>query len=114
MKVNKFVEQTQESLKNDLNRNKCLVIAVDLDKTLTTNTVWHTEDNEPEPNKEMINTINELHKSNFIVIHTARRHELYELTIKWLNKHGVNYHSISMGKMAADVYIDDKSVNPFT
>ena len=96
---------------NKLGR-KILTISVDLDGTLCEGEYWGAE--ELEPIRPMIDKINRLAKSHFIVIHTARRREWAENTINWLHRHGVRYHSIAFDKMPADVYIDDKCVNPFT
>lgn len=83
-----------------------------MDGTLTVNTAWTSEDClTVEPRQEVIDKINELAMSNFIVIHTARRHELYVNTIKWLNKHNVKYHAIRMEKMPCDVFYDSDAVN---
>lgn len=46
---------------------------------------------------------------NFIVIHTARPHSYYGVLVEWLNLYGVPYHAVHMGKMPADIYIDDKN-----
>ena len=110
----KFIEERQKEALDNPDRIKCLVIAVDMDKTLTKTSIWHRTDPEPAPNQVMIDIINELYKSHFIVIHTARRHSLYDVTIDWLRKHKVNYHAICMNKMSADAYIDDKAFNPFS
>lgn len=88
-----------------------MVIAVDVDNTLTLDTAWNaTECLAAKPNRKVINHINKLYESNFIVIHTARRHNLYEATVQWLNANGVKYHAICMGKMPADMYIDDRAI----
>ena len=89
-----------------------LVFAIDVDGFLCEGEYWG--EGEPTPIQENIDLVNDLSKSNFIVIHTARRHSMYEKTIRWLNKYGVDFHSIRMDKMPADVYLDDKSFNPTT
>jgi uncharacterized HAD superfamily protein len=89
------------------------VIAVDMDGTLTKDVAWNAEDAiNAEPRWEMIEKVNKLYKSNFIVIHTARRDDMYQATKDWLAMHQVKYHAIAMEKMAADIYIDDKALRP--
>jgi len=82
------------------------VIAVDLDGVLCKGDYWG--EGNPEPIEENIKIINQLALKYFIVIHTARRYEWAEHTLKWLKKSGVNYHAIHFEKMPADLYIDDK------
>lgn len=90
------------------------VYSVDIDGTLTKTSAWTEEQClTVEPRPEVIAKINELSKTNFIVIHTARRHELYLATIQWLNTHGVRYHAISMGKMPCDVIFDLDAINDY-
>ena len=96
-----------ETLTNPANK----LIAVDLDGTLCSGKFWESE---PEPILKMIDYINELYKKGaHIIIWTARFPKDYEKTLNWLNKHNVMFHGISMRvKIGADVYIDDKSINP--
>jgi len=96
-----------ELLKNPANK----LIAVDLDGTLCKGKFWEEE---PKPIIEMINYVNNLYKQGaHIIIWTARFPKDYEKTINWLNKYNIMFHGISMRiKIGADVYIDDKSINP--
>lgn len=64
------------------------------------------------PIQAVIDKVNELHKSNFIVIYTARRDFLLEETKRWLERYGVKYHAISNIKIPLDVYIDTGAINP--
>jgi uncharacterized HAD superfamily protein len=105
------VGKRQKEIQKSKFRQNLLVIAVDIDNVLTEEAVW-TEAQEPAPNKKMIWLVNDLYLSHFVVLHTARRRELFVSTINWLEKHGVRYHAIRMEKMSADIYIDDKSINP--
>ena len=99
-------------LKQIKRSKEIFVLAVDLDGVLCEGEYWG--DGEPTPIQENICLVNDLAMSHFIVIHTARRHGMYEKTIKWLKKHGINYHAIRMNKLPADLYLDDKSLNPIT
>ena len=88
------------------------IIAVDCDGTLTTSIAWTEEEMRNAISRtEVIEKVNELYERNFVVIHTARRHAFYEVTIDWLKRNNVRYHSIRMGKLPADLYIDDKCIN---
>jgi len=71
------------------------VIAIDFDATASQ---W--------PEK-----VNELYEdpANFIVIYTARSESLREKTVEQLRELGIRYHALAMGKLRADVYIDDRN-----
>ena len=109
MNIEKFIEKRKKDMINQY-RNECLVIGVDMDGVLCSGELWQKTD-EQKPIQKNIDKINELSKKNFIIIHTARRKQLSEITIDWLNKHGVIYHAIRFDKMPADLYIDDKTFN---
>jgi hypothetical protein len=85
---------------------------VDLDGSIVKGTCWTAEACEnAEPNLPLIAKVNEMYKDHFIVIHTARRHELYYPTIKWLNKHNVRYHASRFEKLPCDTLIDLDAIN---
>ena len=76
-----------------------------------------------KPNKEIIKLINKLYKKGHIVkIFTARfmgrnsdnftkaRKQAYFLTKHQLNKWGLKYTKLFVGKPSADVYFDDKAL----
>jgi hypothetical protein len=89
------------------------VIACDIDGTLTIETCWTEEQcRNATPRQKVIDHIKKLAKNNFIVFYTARRNSLYQATIEWLEKQGFSQWPIKMGKLPADCYIDDKSINP--
>jgi hypothetical protein len=48
--------------------------------------------------------------SNFIVIYTARSPSFRKETEEQLHEKNIRYHALVMGKMRADVYVDDKNV----
>lgn len=48
---------------------------------------------------------------NLIIIYTARPEYMRKETESELSARFINYHSLVMGKLRADVYIDDKNVN---
>jgi len=87
------------------------LLAVDLDGTLCEGEFWGK--GEPKPKQDMINKIEKLYKQgHHIIIYTARRRNYYQETEAWLIKNKVWYHALSMEKMGADLYIDDKSITP--
>lgn len=55
--------------------------------------------------------VNELYEDadNFIVIYTARSETIRMETENTLGSLGIRYHALVMGKLRADVYIDDKN-----
>lgn len=68
-----------------------------------------------EPNREMIRVINFLHhQGHRIVLFTARGSKTgkdwQELTRRQMADWGVKYHDLTLGKPAADYYIDDKAL----
>ena len=92
--------------------SKAKVLAIDMDGTLCEGECWTPEDvYYAKPRLNVIKMVNELAKTKFIVIMTARRLDLAESTIRWLNRHEVNYHAISHNKMPCDLLIDDKVMN---
>ena len=77
-----------------------------------------------EPYLEMIDIVNNCYENGCkIIIYTSRGmtcfkgnindiySNLYELTVNQLNKWGVKYHQLIMGKAHYDILIDDKCVN---
>jgi len=102
------------SPKEVLENPKGKLIAVDLDGTLCEGEWWGRMDQKPIPIQKMIDYVNDLYmKGGHIIIYTARSSALCRDTMAWLDKHGVCYHGIMMQKKpGADVYIDDKSINP--
>jgi uncharacterized HAD superfamily protein len=88
------------------------IICVDVDDTLTHETCWTVEQCEnATPRQDVIDRVNEVSITNFIVIYTARRDFLIPATLKWLRKHGVVFHAFSNNKCPTDIgYLDDKAI----
>ena len=75
------------------------------------------------PNKQVINKINELYSNGWkIILYTARgakscktleekENKYREMTEEWLKKNGVLYNELVFGKMNADYYVDDKNMS---
>jgi len=88
------------------------VIGCDLDGTLCKGDAYTLKECLlAEPRWDKISLLNELSKTAFVVILTARRDELIPNTLKWLRAHNVTYHALSNNKMPADWYYDDKATN---
>lgn len=93
--------------------------AFDIDGTICENINGNYEDAKPYP--EMIKLINSLYDNgDYIIFHTARgmgrfggnkalaMKQWYCLTKMQLDDWGVKYHELHLGKILADVYIDDR------
>lgn len=93
-----------------------LIYCFDIDGTICS----ITENQEYEkaiPDNKMINKINELFdRGNTIKLYTARgmgSGKSFEvLTLQQLKDWGIKYHGVTFGKPSADIYIDDKSIQP--
>ena len=91
---------------------KAIVVGVDLDGTLCSSICWDEKAClNVSPKRRMVEKVNELFQSKFIVIYTARRDHLIPATLQWLRKYSVNYHAISNLKTPVDCYIDDLAIN---
>lgn len=99
----------------NLDRLKVMAIyCFDLDQTLCVTEETDYFNSKPIP--ERIGKVNKLfHEGHRIIIFTARGSvsglDFANLTQSQLNSWGVRYHSLLLGKPAADFYIDDKAVN---
>ena len=70
-----------------------------------------------EPNKEIIDRINELYEmGEHITIYTARgstiKIDWKTITEEQLEEWGVKYHELKFGKPGAEVYVDDRTIPP--
>jgi uncharacterized HAD superfamily protein len=94
-------------------RNNLKVILVDLDGVLCKGDTWNPEDClKAKPIEKNIEEVNRLHQKHFVVIYTSRRDNLIPATLEWLRRNNVQYQAFSNKKSAADIYIDDRSINP--
>jgi len=93
----------------------------DIDGTICTDT--HGEYNKSVPLSERISKINKLYEDGHIIlIQTARGmgrtnnsqkeaiDALFDFTEEQLERWGVKYHRLFLGKPAGDFYIDDKAI----
>lgn len=91
-----------------------MIINVDIDGTICTNTFGNYE--LAKPFLGNIQKINKLYDSGHQIVYwTARggttKIDWTELTEKQLKKWGAKYHKLVLGKPHYDLYIDDKSIN---
>lgn len=84
-------------------------IGIDIDGTLCKGEHWRRPKDclKATPIKRMIKKVNELYKTDFIIIYTARQNYLISATLEWLDQHNVHYHAISNHKIPLDYLIDD-------
>ena len=102
-----------------MSESKKLRLVFDTDGTICNNT--NGKYPEAEPYTDMIDLINKLYdKGHYIIFHTARGMGLhnsvpnkaatkwYSLTQSQLEKWGVRYHELHLGKILGDIYVDDR------
>lgn len=88
------------------------IIMVDFDGTLTLGGRFWTDD-EILPNQKVIDWVNKQYKKgNVIIVYSARPYEVMRDTVAWLIKYGIKYHGLNFDKPGAQIYLDDKSINP--
>jgi len=64
-------------------------------------------------NTDLIKIINSRYeKGDTIILQTARHWNYLNATIEQLTFIGLKYHTLVMGKPVADLYIDDRGINP--
>jgi len=128
-----FIEKTKHigsynelvSNKFDLPKKK-LRICFDLDNTLVTNPVVPDDYTTVKPIDKNIRLLNYLKDNgNEIIIYTARRMVTHNgnigkviknialSTINSLEEFNIRYDELIFGKPIADIYIDDKAMNPY-
>lgn len=89
------------------------IVMLDVDGTLCVETCWTAEEClNAKPRTDIIKKTNELYKTAFVLIYTARQEDLMPVTLQWLRKHGVMFHGWATGKKPADLYIDDRAIRP--
>ena len=96
---------------------KSQINCIDIDGTICT--IVDQEYASAEPFMDRIAIINNLYDDGHRIIYfTARGYitgiDWEEVTRKQFKKWGVRYHELKFGKPNADIYIDDKSKDPFS
>jgi capsule biosynthesis phosphatase len=127
-----YVEKTthigtyQEIEKQIITNTKKLRICFDLDNTLVTYPEIPGDYSTVKPIQKMIDLLYFFKQNNHeIIIYTARRMETHKsnigkvmkdialVTFSTLEKFGIIYDEIIFGKPIADIYIDDRAMNPY-
>jgi len=106
--------------------NNKLRICFDLDNTLVTYPTVPNDYSTVKPIKNMIDLLISLkQKGHEIIIYTARRMKTHHnnvgkvikdialITINTLEKFNIPYDELLFGKPIADIYIDDRAINPY-
>ena len=106
--------------------NKPLRICFDLDNTLVTLPTIPNDYGSVKPIYKMISLLKNLKKlGHIIIIYTARKMNSHKhnigkvirdiglITFQTLEKFNIEYDEIIFGKPIADIYIDDKALNPY-
>lgn len=101
-------------------------VCFDLDNTLVSYPTIPNNYNTVKPNEPMIRLARKMHsEGHTIIIHTARRMKTHNnnmgaaikdigmYTFNTLEEFGIPYDELIFGKPIADMYIDDRSVNPY-
>ena len=105
---------------------KKLRICFDLDNTLVTYPTIPNDYTSVKPIKRMIDQLNQFKSDGHeIIIYTARRmlthssnvgkvlKDIAMITFNTLEKFNIYYDEIIFGKPIADIYIDDRAINPY-
>ena len=88
-------------------------IYVDIDGTLTNETIGHDYANRT-PHKKNIKIVNKLYNAgHLIILWTARYGIDNDVTRNWLRDYGVKYSTIIYDKPNYDILIDDRAVSDF-
>jgi capsule biosynthesis phosphatase len=103
-------------------QSKKLRICFDLDNTLVTYPVIPNDYTTVKPIFKMISLLKNLKKiGHEIIIYTSRGlergHKINEhalVTLQTLDKYNIEYDELLFGKPHADIYIDDKALNPYS
>jgi capsule biosynthesis phosphatase len=117
---NEIVNNTELVAKNKLR------ICFDLDNTLVTYPTIINDYSSVKPIHKNIQLLNNLKNDGHeIIIHTARRmathkgnigkviKDIAAVTINTLDKFDIHYDELIFGKPIADIYVDDRAINPY-
>jgi capsule biosynthesis phosphatase len=128
-----FIQDTQhvgtlEEIRTTIDsiNTKKLRICFDLDNTLVSYPSTPGDYSTVKPIHNNINLLNRLKRAGHtIIIYTARRmathnhnigrvmRDIAKITLDTLETLGIDYDEIIFGKPIADIYIDDKAINPY-
>lgn len=89
-----------------------MVYCVDIDGTLCSASEHDPDYIRSMPFNDRIKKINLLYDARHtIILHTGRHWNYLRHTVNQLEKWGVKYHSLVMGKPPADIYVDDRAID---
>lgn len=96
-----------------------MIIYVDIDDTICTNTDKYLDYSKSLPIRNRIKRINELFDQGHTIIYwTARGTRTginwFNVTLRQLKLWGCKFHELRMNKPAYDLFIDDKNINSDT
>jgi len=124
--IGTFDELSKYDINNHINNTKKLRICFDLDNTLVTYPSIPGDYTTVKPIEKNIDLLNYFKNQNCeIIIYTARRMQTHHgnvgrvikdigiITFNTLEKFNIYYDEIIFGKPIADIYIDDRAINPF-
>lgn len=87
------------------------IYLIDVDRNLTKEVCWTPQEClQATPDQEMIDYVNLLYKSNFIIIYTARVDGLTQATKDWLYQHRVKYREYDNTKPPG-IIVDRDAIN---
>lgn len=126
IKETKHLGTYQEIEQSPIISSKKMRICFDLDNTLVTYPETPGDYSTVKPIKKMIDLLHFFKQQGHeIIIYTARRMETHKsnvgkvikdiaiVTLSTLEKFGIEYDEIIFGKPIADIYIDDRAMNPY-
>jgi len=126
MDKTKHLGSLKEIVEDQTLRSEKRRICFDLDNTLVTYPVVPFDYSTVKPIDKNIDLCRSLHaEGHTIIIHTARRmatcqnnvgmvmKQIGRVTLDTLEKYKIPYDELIFGKPIADVYIDDRAVNPY-
>ena len=119
-------DEIQQMVQTNSLYTKKMRICFDLDNTLVTYPQIPGDYSTVKPIKKMIDLLHYFKKNGHeVIIYTARRMETHKsnigkvmkdialVTFKTLDDLGIQYDEIIFGKPIADIYIDDRALNPY-
>lgn len=88
-----------------------MVYCIDIDGTICSQTE-PPYDRPPVPFFDRIRKVNCLYEEGHtVILHTGRHWNHLHITLNQLAQWGVKYHTLTMGKPVADIYVDDRAID---
>lgn len=86
-------------------------VAVDIDETLTKGNAKWWDGNWGEPHEQAVEWVHQTYiNGHTIMLYTARPERARGMTEGWLKDNGIEYHTLTMDKLSAQVYVDDRAI----